>query len=384
MGVLDGTLRMTVPDHKLRETIIEALTFHPKVRGPPPKEPVVVRAYTEDADGTLRVPRFFDTSVTITEDRTSDGAPLRDDVVFAETLYGDQQVAQDRCLSALRSRGGCVMVRRAGGGKTVLALSIAHALGRRTLVLVHKSFFLEQWTERIRKFLPNATVGVIRQSKVDVDSDIVIGMIQTVVRRNYGEVLRTFGTVVVDECHHMGAPVFMSCLFKEGLAPKYLLGLSATPDRADGLTPILKLGMGEFIDTNSDTSASGGAREIVHVSMLNYHGGERREVKTRAGHVMMPIMINSLVDDVERTAIIVDRTVRLHENGHQVIVLSDRLKQLDDICAGLVVRLSDDEVAYYVGSTPARERAKATQRGVLLATYSMAKEGVHHAHARDF
>lgn len=371
---LDGTLLVRDLDETEREKHVRALTFKPKVRGPVTTGVADVCAFVQD-DGGLRVPRFYDAFGAPDEDSSSDGAAI--DVPFEESLFDDQVVAQQRTLQALRTRGGCIMVRRAGGGKTALALNIASVLGRRTLVLVHKSFFLEQWTERVKKFLPSATVGVIRQSKFEVEADIVIGMIQTIMRRDYGDVLRTFGTLIIDECHHMPAPFFLSCFFKRGLAPRYILGLTATPDRADGLSPILKLGMGELVDTNSGTAA-GSAREKVSVTMINYTGGSRREVMSRSGQLMMPMMINDLVDDTHRTWLIVQRVALLRAEGHQVIVLSDRLKQLDLICAGLVgdAGVAQTEVAYYVGSTPARERGVAAQRGILLATYSMAKEGV--------
>ena len=154
--------------------------------------------------------------------------------------------------------------------------------------------------------------------------------------------------------------------------------LTATPVRSDGLTPILEMGLGKMLDTN-DQSGGGGQgseREIVHVKIINYDGGERREIKNKAGFLLMPIMINSLAKDIIRTIMVTREIVQLYQEGHQVIVLSDRIDQLNAICNELVKNVPEDKIAYYFGKTPAKERLVAASRQILLATYSMAKEGL--------
>lgn len=355
---------------------VTALTMVPKVHGPRAATPFEAFRLT---DLELCVPRFYGLAHfgPPKTSRLSEGASMEDDATFSTELFDDQKGAHDACVASLRSRGGCVCIRRAGGGKTVIALRVARTLGRRTLVLVHKSFFLEQWTERIKQFLPDATVGVIRQSKADLEADFVIGMIQTLIRRDFGDQLQQFGTLLVDECHHIGAPMFLSTLFKDGLAPRYVMGCTATPDRADKLTSLLEYGLGEFVDTNDTTSAlEGSQREVVHVTMLKYNGGRRREYKY-GEHVNTSRMISDLVEDVARTARICDEVVALHAKGHQTIVFSERIDLLNYICEGLQARgVADTDLAYYYGKTKARERLVAAQRRVLLSTFQMAREGL--------
>ena len=120
---------------------------------------------------------------------------------------------------------------------TTMSLYIACQLQVKTLVLVHKTFLQDQWIERCAQFT-NAKIGIIRQKKVDVKGkDIVIGMLQSVSMINYDPVIfEDFGLIICDECHHFGSRVFSQALSK--LSPKYTLGLSATPIRADGLTKV--------------------------------------------------------------------------------------------------------------------------------------------------
>ena len=380
-----------------------ALTLTPKLFGPAAAKPELhtFRVYEEDDDGELRVPRFYGlarfgrpSSPTAAGgdggaggagggDGLHDGAPMREEVVFAGTLNDDQARAHALTERAVRTHGGCVQVRRAGGGKTVLGIHLAVALGRRTVVFVHKSFLVQQWEERIRTFAPAARIGRIQQHKCDLEADFVIAMIQTVVKRDLD--LSGFGLAMVDEAHHMGARVFFSVLGR--LAPRFWCGLTATPDRLDGLERLLEHGLGPRVLTDAEDAApgtvsasslaSGAAREVVHVTRLLYHGGDRRELKNRGGHLNMALMINALAEDVERTAMIVARIRGLYADGYQTLVLSDRLAHLQAMCEQLLAAgVPDDALGFFVGSTPARERARVSQRAIVFASYSMAREAL--------
>jgi superfamily II DNA or RNA helicase len=90
-----------------------------------------------------------------------------------------------------------------GSGKTVMALNIISRVGKKTLIIVHKEFLANQWKERIEEYIPSATVGRIQGTTFDVEGkDIVIGMIQTLYNRDYGETaFAEFGLTIIDEVH---------------------------------------------------------------------------------------------------------------------------------------------------------------------------------------
>ena len=84
------------------------------------------------------------------------------------------------------------------------------------MIIVHKDFLLRQWIERIEQFLPNAKVGKIQGKIIDVeDKDIVIGMLQSISMKDYpDDVFNSFGFVIYDECHHLGAEIFHKSMKK--------------------------------------------------------------------------------------------------------------------------------------------------------------------------
>ena len=107
--------------------------------------------------------------------------------------------------------------------------------------------FLNQWIERIEQFLPTAKVGKIQGQVIDIEGkDIVIGMLQSLSMKEYpAAMFECFGLTIVDECHHISSEVFSRSLSR--IVTKYTLGLSATMNRKDGLTPVFKMFLGEII-----------------------------------------------------------------------------------------------------------------------------------------
>jgi superfamily II DNA or RNA helicase len=85
---------------------------------------------------------------------------------------------------------------------TVCALNIISKINKKTLIVVHKKFLMNQWIDRIKQFLPNARVGIIRQNTVDIENkDIVIGMLQSISMKEYPkETFDSMGLLVIDEC----------------------------------------------------------------------------------------------------------------------------------------------------------------------------------------
>ena len=163
--------------------------------------------------------------------------------------------------------GGGLLEIGCGKGKTVMALKIISLLKVKTLVIVHKGFLLNQWVERIQQFLPEARVGKIQGPYFDIeDKDIVIGMLQSLSMKDYPqEMFKSFGFVCVDECHHISAEVFVRSLFT--VVTPYILGLSATMQRKDGLTKVFKQFIGDMIHSEkNDTTAMVEVRGIEYLT----------------------------------------------------------------------------------------------------------------------
>ena len=134
-----------------------------------------------------------------------------------------------------------------GLGKSVLALYIAAMFRQKTLVLVHKNDLLSGWEQDIGQcFGGGVKMGLIQGKTKRIGEHITLAMVQTLSR--WGEKdLQTlsdeFGLVIIDECHHIGASSYD---LVSNFNAYYKLGLTATPERSDGLTPIMGFYLGDF------------------------------------------------------------------------------------------------------------------------------------------
>lgn len=306
------------------------------------------------------------------QDTRSLGEPMQAQLEFTGALCSaspPQVQATGAVVHQLTQLGGAMLVLPCGFGKTVCALWIAHAFKRRTLIIVHAEALATQWIERIRMFLPAAVVGRIQQDVLQVDGcDIVVCMMQSLLKRQYEPaVLNSFGMVILDEAHHVAAPMFSKALPK--LPARYVLGLSATPDRIDGCGPALEWLLGPF------AFRAFRIYEKVRVHMVTYTHGEQEELVNRRGDPLCSTMLTNLAADVLRARLITAIIMEQWRAQRNIIVLSDRLDQLSFLEAELL-KEGCDSVARVVGGTKAKDREKGFGAAVIMSTYTYAAEGL--------
>jgi len=262
-----------------------------------------------------------------------------------------------------------------GGGKTVCALYIASRLRVPTLVIIHNSFLRDQWIDRVKAFLPNARIGRVQADVCDVaDKDIVIVMLQTLSMKELNvDVFKPIGFVIVDECHHIASEVFVQALPK--VTSKYMLGLSATPDRKDKLMYAIHWFLGPLL-YKSETGDSVDTK--VNVEVYEYQNDDpvfNEIVTSSQGMVSVPIMVNKLTACEDRTAWLCRIIEDVMDTDRQMLVLSDRVQHCEDLLAGLSPELKEKAciLSTAVKSDVRTEYCKT--KAILIATYSMCKEG---------
>jgi superfamily II DNA or RNA helicase len=261
-----------------------------------------------------------------------------------------------------------------GGGKTVCALYIASQLKVKTLIVVHNTFLKDQWEDRIKAFLPGVTIGHLQGETADVEGkDIVIAMIQSISMKEYPkEVFRGFGLTVIDECHHIASEVFVQAFQK--ITSKHMLGLSATPDRKDGLMYVIEWFLGPILYRSESGDK---VDEAVHVEMFKHEPTDvefNRMLYNNQGVMNVAGMVNKLAEFVPRTDMLVKiiNDILDQDPGRQLLVLSDRVQHCKDICA----KLNPEIAAILSQDVAASKRAEfCASKRVLIATYSMCKEG---------
>jgi superfamily II DNA or RNA helicase len=260
-----------------------------------------------------------------------------------------------------------------GGGKTVCALFIASQLKMKTLIIVHNTFLKDQWEDRIKAFLPGVTIGHLQGETIDVDKDIVIAMIQSISMKEYPkEVFRGFGLTVIDECHHIASEVFVQAFQK--ITSKHMLGLSATPDRKDGLMYVIEWFLGPILYRSESGDK---VDDLVKVEMYRHDPTDvdfNRILLNNQGVMNVAGMVNKLAAYIPRTDMLVKiiGDILDQDPARQILVLSDRVQHCKDIWA----KLDPEKAAILSQGVAASKRAEfCASKKVLIATYSMCKEG---------
>ena len=314
------------------------------------------------------VPRYFG-SERYGQAKETRPEPVRIKTKFAGILRDStrQNEAFKKGVEAFETLGGGVLSLAPGFGKTAVGIALACHLGLRTIIIVHKEFLAEQWESRIRMFVPGATIGRIQQDRCDVDCDFSIALIQTLSLREH-EMNRfdTFGLTIVDEAHHIGSRAFSQSMFK--VCTRYTLGLTATPDRKDGLTRLLYWFLGpNFLTVEREN------QKTVQVVPLHFNDElfKRAPPVNKMGSLSVVDIINLLVCIPERNEMIIETIKKCLAQKRKVLFLSDRRGHCFELEAafGAVSGL-------YLGGMKQAELDESAEKQLIIGTFALAQEGL--------
>jgi superfamily II DNA or RNA helicase len=301
-------------------------------------------------------------------DQTSEGSLL--EYNFTGVLKSHQEAPANAALASLNTRPHCtILVLPCGFGKTFVSLYVASQLRRKTIIIVHKEFLLDQWRERIAEFMPGTKVGIIQGDKFETDNDVVIAMIQSLAVRSYNsDELAKFGTCICDEGHHMAARMFSEVFFR--VPAKYILGLTATPTRKDGMTNVLHMFMGPFCFKQDQHVED----QNVMIKRVEYKSGRVFTCDLSNGAVQK--LKSRLAKDTRRNQLLLHLCVLSTQAGRKVILLGDRVEHLKDLHTAFQRICSNISSALYIGGMKATSRADAEKCSMIFGTYNMASEGL--------
>jgi superfamily II DNA or RNA helicase len=270
-------------------------------------------------------------------------------------------------------RMGGIISLGCGCGKTVCALYIIAALKKKTMIIAHKEFLLDQWRERINEFLPGMRVGLIKASKVDVDDkDIIVASVQSLSMKTYDStIFDDIALMVIDECHRTGAQVFSRVYQKHNV--RYTLGLSATVNRKDGLSKVFKWHIGDVVYKSKKV------KDTMKIIMKEYYEPDASYSQTHTMYNKQPNMsrmINNICSYKPRIQFLIEslQEVLRTEPHRRIIILSDRRGHLEALKVAL------DQVGitsgYYYGGLKPHELKESEKQQVLLATFAYSSEGL--------
>jgi superfamily II DNA or RNA helicase len=144
-------------------------------------------------------------------------------------------------------------------------------------------------------------------------------MVQTLVRKDLGEdFLNYFGVVVVDEVHTVGAPVFSQVMGMFSATTRF--GMSATVERGDALQQLLHLNLGEVEVELKDKHDTSYVYYLESRTVYSWYAN----ISPKTGRILSEIS-----GDTDRNALISEATKWLYDSGRDVLVLSDRIEQLE-------------------------------------------------------
>jgi superfamily II DNA or RNA helicase len=365
-----------LPDLTIEQTQLSALS-----------EPGTLVAYTvEDTpDGkTVTVPKMWGLAnlkrlnVTQVNDQQIQHETLTDhDVVSNIAQLRPHQVeATEALIEAMEKPygGGALLVLSCGMGKSVTALNLAATLKLRCLIVTHTSVLASQWRDAIKQYYPNARVGTIKQNVFDVeDATHVIASLKSVATRQYDMAKAKIGLMVADEVHHVCS--FQMSRAMAAVGCRYRLGLSATPERPDGLSPFLDWAIGPIAyQLERDPTP-----ELRIFGIMLDSGPVQPKVIRKDGKCIANIaaMINMMGEDTPRAherQDIMAAWIRLcARKGRKMIILGDRIDLLKDLEAR--VRADVAGTSLLIGSAKRAEREVAHLAQAIFASYGVAAEG---------
>lgn len=262
-----------------------------------------------------------------------------------------------------------------GSGKTVIALKIASELKVPFLVVVPRDRLMQQWKDEIQKFTDIWDIGHIQQNTCDYEGKTAcVGMVHSLSKDKYPEEMKNyFGLIIYDELQVLGAETFSEVA--KMFPAKYKMGLSATPERSDGMENAYFFHLGkDIISTEQKTQPP--PKIFLH-EYSGYSGKlpfwlDRNDVvKVRA------CILSNLADNKERNEIIAKATDQLIKSGRQTLVIGDRIKQLEEIEGILKRKYGHEDIGLYISKTSAKKKYWLEKEGkAILATTKMLDIGI--------
>jgi len=282
-------------------------------------------------------------------------------------LKGNLRPYQKEAVSTLLRHDFGVLEAPTGSGKTVIALAVLAGRKQPALILVHTKELLYQWRDRIREFL-NMKAGLLGDGKHDL-KPVTVAIVNTA-RKHLEELPAHFGHLVVDECHRCPSTMFTEIVTAFDCC--YMLGLSATPYRRDGLSRLIYLHLGDRahrID-KKELQQSGAILkpEVVwHKTAFDYDY-----------HDDYQAMLTVLTESDKRNRQIIE-TVTSNLDKGIALVVSDRVSH----CKNLTTMLKQQGVKAVIltGQTPKKERRALVEQvrtgniQALVSTIQLIGEG---------
>lgn len=268
-------------------------------------------------------------------------------------LFAEQQIVYDEIEDS------CSLAALPGWGKTSTALHIANKFGQKTLVVTHTAALRDQWVDEVKKMY-GFTPSIIGAGDVEIHQPITIANVQTLVKHT-AALEKTFGTLILDEMHHVPATTFTDVV--QSSHARYRLGLSGTMKRKDGKHVMFQDFFGKDVYTPPQNNTVAPTIQLLKTG-LSIPSAETWADK-----------ITKLLSDPEYIEFIATIAVIKARKGHKVLVIADRIDFLTRVAG-----LCGEAAVVVVGETQDRDaeiaKIKDGRANILCGSRQIFSEGI--------
>jgi len=314
---------------------------------------------------------FKEQNITIDiDDKRQVGNKLKK-LNFLGTLRKDQTKA----VNAMCRHSIGVLHAPTAFGKTVAAIGIIVKRKTNTLILTHSLQLLEQWQERLKSFLNDTDIGIIGGGKRKPTGQIDVATYQSLINKKDNTVdpiIQQYGQIIIDECHHISAPRYEMLLNE--VHSKYVLGLTATPDRQDGHQKIIFMLAGPIRHKVKTNHAEKFEQQVIVTKLYRAPAINRFNAEQRP---RITDVYRWLTEDKKRTKKIVTDVITKISEGKHPLVLTERREHTEQINKLLIE--NKIHTVMLKGAMRAKERKVANEQlssaQVIVATGKYVGEG---------
>lgn len=272
---------------------------------------------------------------------------------------------QDKAIKNILKTDSGLCVAPPGYGKTLIGAKMIELRSCSTLIIVNKNMLLNQWIERFVDYfeIDKKEVGILGKSKNTLNGKLDVATMQSL--KNNPDVVQNYSQVIVDEAHHIPAVTFEQIIQK--FSGKYILGLSATPNRKDGMEPILYLQIGNIAYEFKKTQNF--KHELVIVN-TTFESTEENYSK----------LVNEVANDQDRNNLIVEQIKKYSERT--ILILTDRIEHIQNL-EQLLIKEQVEFISVHGSQSKKLQKEnmdKVADASIVLATTSFFGEGIDFPH----
>jgi len=330
--------------------------------------PRQIKSYEKDGD-MLILPRGLMRDVIFILNSYNIKYKIKDERILISSEFKkikyDLREEQLIACEAIAKKDFCICVAPPGFGKTLIGAKMIAIRKTNTLIIVNKNMLLEQWIQRFVDYFgyEKKDIGYLGKGKNKLNSKLDIATMQSL--KNNPDIIKDYSFVIVDECHHIPALTFENII--KQFSGKYILGLSATPNRKDEMDPILFQQLGNIAYEAQRKNTTNNKLEVITTDFTS-------EVDNFAN------LLGEIINDKQRNNLITEQILKY--SNRKILLLTDRIEHIENLSI-LLDNCGLDYLSIH-GSmnkkTKDENMKKVKSSSLVLATTSYFGEGIDFPH----